>query len=344
MSESSPAAADPADGLRLSGRSRRGARLEALREIQPGRYSGLFVWAALIGVFAVWVPDTFLTSGTATGIASDQAITGILALAAIIPLIAGGFDLSIAQNLGVSAVVSSALMAKSEVSPVVAVLLTLLLGLGIGVTNGLLIAFVGVNSFIATLGMTSALVALAQIVSDQQFVGPVPEGYQAVANGDVAGVPALALYFVAACLLLWWVLEHTPVGRRLAATGANEEAARLAGVRTSRYVFWSFVVSGVLASAAGALLAAKIGSVDPLAGPSYLLPAFAACFLGMTQLKPGRFNVWGTFIALYLLATGVKGLQLAGGQLWITDLFNGVALIGAVSLAVVVERRRTRAS
>jgi ribose transport system permease protein len=143
-----------------------------------------------------------------------------------------------------------------------------------------------------------------------------------------------------ACLLVWWILEHNPVGRRLSATGANEEAARLAGVRTKRFTFWSFVVSGVLASLAGVLLAAKIGSVDPQVGPSYLLPAFAACFLGMTQLKPGRFNVWGTFVALYLLATGVKGLQLAGGQLWITDLFNGVALIGAVSLAVIGERRR----
>jgi ribose transport system permease protein len=342
MPEPVPAAARPTGRPRLPATG--ASPLDAIRAASPARYAGLFVWALLIAVFAVWVPDTFLTADTAKGIASDQAVTGILALAAIVPLIAGGFDLSVAQNLGVSAVVCSALMAKAEVSPVAAVLVTLLLGLGIGVTNGLLVAYVGVNSFIATLGMTSALVALAQIVSDQQFVGPVPDGFQDIANRDLAGIPVLALYFVIGCLLLWWVLEHTPVGRRLAATGASPEAARLAGVRTSRYVFCAFVVSGVLASAAGALLAAKIGSVDPLVGPSYLLPAFAACFLGMTQLKSGRFNVWGTFVALYLLATGVKGLQLAGGQLWITDLFNGVALIGAVSLAVVVERRRAHAA
>ena len=207
-------------------------------------------------------------------------------------------------------------------------------------TNGFFVARVGVNSFIATLGMTSVLVAVSQIVSDQQFVGPVSTSFQSIASDEILGIPILAIYFGAACLLVWWILEHNPVGRRLSATGANEEAARLAGVRTKRFTFWSFVVSGVLASLAGVLLAAKIGSVDPLVGPSYLLPAFAACFLGMTQLKPGRFNVWGTFVALYLLATGVKGLQLAGGQLWITDLFNGVALIGAVSLAVVGERRR----
>jgi len=311
-----------------------------LGNLHPARYSGLYVWAFLILVFGIWVPDTFLTGDTAKGVASDQAITGVLALAALIPLTAGRFDLSVAQNLGVSAVVCAVLQSQANVSPLFAVLITLAMGAGIGIANGFFVAFVGVNSFIATLGMTSSLVALSQIVSEQQFVGPVTDSFKRVATDEVAGIPVLALYFVVACAVLWWILEHTPIGRRLAAIGANEDAARLAGVPNRRYIFWSFVVSGTLASLAGTLLAAKIGSVDPLAGPSYLLPAFAACFLGMTQLKPGRFNVWGTFVALYLLATGVKGLQLVGGQLWITDLFNGVALIGAVSLAVLGERRR----
>jgi ribose transport system permease protein len=311
-----------------------------IARLHAARYSGLYVWALLIVLFGVWVPDTFLTADTVKGVAADQAITGILALAAIIPLMAGGFDLSVAQNLGVSAVVSSALMSKAGVSPAAAAVVTVAMGTAIGLVNGLFVARVGVNSFIATLGMTSALAAVSQIVSAQQFVGPVPETFQAIATGELAGVPLLAIYFVVGCVLLWWILEHTPLGRRLAATGANEEAARLAGVPTRRYVLWSFVASGTIASLAGVLLAARIGSVDPLAGPSYLLPAFAACFLGMTQLTPGRFNVWGTFIALFLLATGVKGLQLVGGQLWITDLFNGVALVGAVSLAVLGERRR----
>ena len=112
-----------------------------------------------------------------------------------------------------------------------------------------------------------------------------------------------------------------------------------AGVRTSRHLFLSFVITGFGAGLAGVLIAAKIGSVGPDIGPAYLLPAFAACFLGTTQLKPGRFNVWGTVLAIFLLATGVKGLQLVGGQQWITDAFNGVALIAAVSIAVVAARR-----
>jgi ribose transport system permease protein len=145
-----------------------------------------------------------------------------------------------------------------------------------------------------------------------------------------------------AAFIFWYGLERTPLGRRVQASGANREAARLAGVATKRFVFLSFVVSGLMASVAGLLVSARVGSVSPTLGPPYLLPAFAACFLGATQIRPGRFNVWGTVLALILLATGVKGLQLAGGELWLTELFNGVALVGAVTLSVVLQKRRNR--
>jgi ribose transport system permease protein len=310
--------------------------------LHPARYSGIYAWAVVVAVFAIWTPDTFFTIDTAKSVASDQAITGILALAVLIPLMAGRFDLSVAQTMGTGAVICAALMSKSHASPGLAIAITLCLGILVGAINGIVVAGIGVDSFIATLGMTSVLVAVSQIVSGQQFVGPVPSSFQKIATNEIAGIPVLAIYLVAACLLLWWLLEHTPMGRRLQATGASEDAARLAGVRTRRYVFLSLVASGGIAGLAGVLLCSRLGSVDPGIGPSYLLPTFAACFLGMTQLKPGRFNVWGTFVALYLLATGVEGLQLVSGQLWVTELFNGIALVGAVSLAIVLGRRRRK--
>ncbi|MFE2182338.1 ABC transporter permease [Streptomyces sp. NPDC059455] len=312
------------------------------RGAQLNRVTGLLLWAVFIAFFAVRVPSTFLTSATFNSIAGDQSVTVILALGLLVTLAAGQFDLSAAQNLGLCAVIDSELMVHHHLDPVLASLLTLAVGAGIGLVNGVLVAVVGVNSFIATLGMSSVLLAFTEQLSGNQFVGPVPAAFQKIASHSLLGVPIAAVYAMILAALVWYVLEHTPAGRRTYAVGANPDAARLAGVRTTRYVIASFVVTAVFAALAGILATAKIGEVAPTLGPGYMLPAFAACFLGATQLKLGRFNVWGAVIALYLLATGVKGLQLIGSQLWVTDLFNGVALIAAVSVAVLSGKRRPR--
>jgi len=95
----------------------------------------------------------------------------------------------------------------------------------------------------------------------------------------------------------------------------------------------ALVCCGAIAAFSGLLVSSALGTGDPTIGPAYLLPAFSAAFLGSTQFRGGRFNVWGTVLAVYVLATGVKGLQLAGAPIWIPDLFNGVALLLAVGLA-----------
>jgi ribose transport system permease protein len=139
---------------------------------------------------------------------------------------------------------------------------------------------------------------------------------------------------------LWWILEYTPGGRYLYAVGGNPVAARLAGVRIGRVTMLAFVTSGLIAAFAGIALEATIGTATPNVGDGYLLPAFSAVFLGATQIRPGRVNVLGTLVAIFLLATGVSGLQLAGAPSYVTNLFNGVALIVAVALAVRTASRR----
>ncbi|MEZ5075907.1 MAG: ABC transporter permease [Solirubrobacterales bacterium] len=303
------------------------------------RFSGIYVIGLFILIFSIWVPDTFLTVTTLKSVLGDQAITLVLALGLLIPLAAGQFDLSVAQNLGLGAMICAVLQVKTGLGWVEAALITMACGAAIGAINGGLILF-GVDSFIATLGMSSILLALTSLIGNNEFVGPLSNSFQDLAIAEPFGFPIVALYAVAAAALLWWLLEHTPMGRRTYATGANADAARLAGVRTRRYTFLALVACGAIASLAGVLVAAKVGQVSPTLGPPYLLPAFAACFLGMTQIKVGRFNVLGTVIAIYLLAIGSKGLQLAGGELWVTEMFNGVALVGAVTIAVLGARRR----
>ena len=141
-------------------------------------------------------------------------------------------------------------------------------------------------------------------------------------------------YLFILAIILWYILEHTPVGRYMFATGGNPEAARLAGVPTDRLAWGSLIASGLIAGFAGIVFGWKVGNFSSSIGPGFLFPAVAAVFFGASQLK-GRPNVWGTLIALYALAWGVKGLQLtfSSNTIWIEPLFQGLSLLAAVSLA-----------
>jgi ribose transport system permease protein len=304
------------------------------------RLSGLYVVLVFIVVYSIWLPNTFPTTTTAQTVAGNQAITGVAALGLVCALSVGAFDLSVASVLGASSTVAAALMVRSHVSPALAILIVLGMGMAIGLTNGLLVVRFGINSVVATLGMSSVLQAVDDKITDGQFITPVPQSFTKLTAGSPAGVPTSFIVLMVFAVLAWWVLEHTPLGRRMIATGAGPDAARLAGTNTGRTQIVGLMISSTLASLAGLMLVANVGSAAPDAGPPYLLPLFAAVYLGATQIKPGRFNVWGTVIALYVLAIGVKGLQLAGGQFWVASLFNGLALILAVGVAVSAQRRR----
>lgn len=308
------------------------------RSVPLGRFSGVLMFAVIILIFGIWTPDTFLTLTNFRSILASQAIIAILAIGLLFPLAAGAFDLSAAQNLGFCAVLCGSLMTKHGLSLAAAVAITLCVGIVVGVFNGILVAFVGINSFIATLGTTSLLTAGGQLITNGTYIGPFPKGFADLTSGEVFTLPIIVVYLLVFAVVAWYFLEHTPVGRRFYATGANPEAARLTGVNTSRMVFSSLAISGFMAAVAGVLLASTLGSVSSSLGPEYLLPAFAGAFLGTTQLKPGRFNVWGTLLAIFLLGTGVQGLQLVGGEVWVTALFNGVALIVAVGAVLFVKR------
>jgi ribose transport system permease protein len=303
------------------------------------RFSGLYVWGALVVAFGIWMPDLFLTADNARIVAGDQAITAMLALALIVPLAAGVFDLSIAAVLGLSSVVVVWYQSNGH-SPLMAAVIAILLGTLVGAVNGFVVVRLHVDSFIATLAMSSILAAGAYWVTNgQQIVEGISPTFVEFGTAQWFGVPVPVYYMLALALALWVFLEFRPGGRYLYAVGGNPQAARLAGVRVDRITFGSLVTSATIAAFAGVVLAAKLGTGNPTSGPAYLLPAFSAVFLGATQIKAGRLNVPGTLVAIYLLATGVKGLQLAGAPVYLNDLFNGLALILAVALAARTRRK-----
>lgn len=305
-----------------------------LRRIPLNRFSGLAIWGVFFLVFAIWVPSTFLTSSTWQDIVSEQSVTAILAVGILFPLAAGVYDLSIGTTLGLAAVVTAKVTSQNGVGTPEALAIAVGLGLIVGALNAAFVVGIGINSFIATLGMSSILTAAIEAFTNGSFISSVPVGYQSLVSHSIFGVPEIAVYVLVIGLIAWYALEHSPFGRRLAAIGFGAEASRLAGVPTAGFTGLTLLISATLAAIAGALLTAQLGTATPDVGPPYLLPAYAAAFLGSTQLKPGRFNVGGTILAIALLATGVKGLQLAGASDWVTDLFNGVALIVAVGASL----------
>ncbi|HWI71111.1 MAG TPA: ABC transporter permease, partial [Baekduia sp.] len=180
----------------------------------------------------------------------------------------------------------------------------------------------------------SLMAAAVTLVSDDQpIIGDQLGGrFGDIATADVAGIAVPVFLMFAVAVGVWYLLGYTVTGRRIYATGFNADGARLTGIHTDRLRFVSLVVSGTVAGVGGVLLASQISSGSPDAGPPYLLDAFAAAFLGATQFG-GRFNAWGTVVAVLLLGTGKSGLILVGAPTWAGSMFSGVVLLAALLAA-----------
>jgi ribose transport system permease protein len=299
-------------------------------------YGVLVALLVMIVGFSVALPTTFPTLVDAQQILGSQAIPGILALAVIIPLAAGVFDLSVGATLGFASVFSAHYAGSVPIVPLF--LLTVCLGVVIGSINAGLV-WIGVNPFIATLGVATILSGgnewVTQDVDIYQGIGP---SFTSIAQDHFLGLELPVFYFLGLALVLYYLLEWTPYGRYLRATGLGREAARLTGVRTQLWLGSSFIAAGAIAAAAGFLETAYVASASPSIGPEFLLPAYASAFLGTTTIVRGFFNVWGTVVGVFLLAVGTTGLVLGGAPFWIEPVFNGAALIVAVTLAVLGAR------
>jgi ribose transport system permease protein len=297
--------------------------------------SALYIFAVLFLVFSLWEPATFLTRQTWSLLLDNQAITAMAAVALVVPLSAGVVDLAVGAEVGMGAILVAWLLADHGLPIPLAIGLTILAGATIGVTISLLIVRARIGSFIATLGMSSILLALIAWVSGSQQILNLGSSFQAIATDKLLGITYPVYILTVVSLLVWYLLERTPSGRRVYATGGNIEAARLAGVRTSRIILVATIACGVITAVAGTLQSAQLATGDPTIADSYLLPAFAAAFLGSTQFRGGRFNVPGTLVAVAVLAVGVQGLELGGAPVWLPNLFDGVALLLAVGFAQI---------
>jgi ribose transport system permease protein len=308
------------------------------------RYALVVLFALTFLFFSVWskTSKTFPTAANIRVVLGNQAVIGILSLAIIIPLVCGEFDFSVGSVSGLTQVLCAGFMARLGAPVVVAVLAAVAIGALIGLANGNTVARVGVNSLIVTLGVATALGGVVTwYTRGQTIVLHISKRLTDVGSGNWFGVPRTLYFLAVAAALVYYLLEHTPYGRYLHSIGSNRDAARLVGLRVERLVLVSFVLSGFLAGVAGVILVARNGNASPQLGSvTDTLQALAAAFLGATAIKPGRFNVLGTMVAIFFLAFTVTGLTLAGVADWINDVFNGAALFVAVLISTIVGRKR----
>jgi ribose transport system permease protein len=303
------------------------------------------LFVAMLVFFSLWskTSHTFPTSANVKNVLGNQAVSGILAMAIIIPLVCGVFDFSVGSVAGLTQVLCAGFMSRLGFPLVVAVLAAIAIGALIGLSNGNTVARIGVNSLIVTLGVSTVCLGIVEwYTKGQSIITGISPTLVRVGTGEWFGVPRTVYFLAVIALAVYYLLEHTPFGRYLHSIGSNPEAARLVGLPVERYILISFVLSGALAGVAGVLLVARNGGASPQVGTvTDTLQALSAAYLGATAIKPGRFNVPGTLIAIFFLAFSVTGLSLAGVANWINDVFNGAALFVAVLISTIIGRKRT---
>ncbi len=334
----------PAEGPVQPVNASQSTRQVVLRHVvgSTARVAVLAVWGLLILGYGLKEPDLFLTRGTFLTIFGSQQSLVFLSAALLCTVCVGEFvDLSVASIFGMSATLVTVLHAQHGWGVWGAALAAVAAAAAFGAVNGVLAVYVGVNTIVVTLGMGTLLLGLSLWMSNLQPVSGLPAGFAELALHPILGLPASFWEGLALMVVFAYVLHLTPLGLHMRFVGANREVSRLSGVRVNRLRFGAFVVAGLICGIGGVLSAAASGGFDPNISQSYLLPTFAATFLGTAILFPGRFNPLGSLLAIYFLATGILGLQLLGVAAWVSSVFYGGVLVVAVTISTVLHRRTT---
>lgn len=305
---------------------------------------GLVAITALVIVFFALHPgtrETFATTANWRSILGSMSIQLLLAAAFTLPLITGKIDISSGAIAVMCSVILAGLVGSVEVPLTgaiglnwfIAACLAIAIGGVLGAVNGALVR-AGADPLIATLSLSIVLGGLVSgYAQGRAIVAGMPAELTGLGRLSFGPLPVLFIVAAVASLLVWFLLERTSFGRRLHAIGVNPTAAHLIGVRVQRTIFASFVLGGLIAGLAAVVLTARQGGGVPVNGLNLVLPALAGTYLGATTIRPGEFNIPGTFVGLLFVGVTVSGLTLLGVEAWVQPVFTGGSLVAAVLVA-----------
>jgi len=292
--------------------------------------------------FSIAVPSIFPTIRNITNIVNQASLSAIIAGGLTIALIIGEMDLSIANVASFSGVLVTGLMVESGFPVWLAIIVVILIGGVFGMINGLIITKLRVNAVVATLGTGSIIGGISYAYArGVPIASGVPEAFKQISLGKSMGIPNNILIMGGVLFILWVFINYTEWGFQLRAVGGNPSASRLSGIKVDRIKILGLTIASMCAALTGILLASLIGSGTSAAADGYLMPAFAAVFLGSATLKDGDFHILGTLIGVLFISIGFNGLAIFGVPTYVQYFFRGGVLILAVGLSSVA---RTMAS
>ena len=272
----------------------------------------------------------FLNVSNLLNIVRNASILIIIGIGQTITLTARDVDLSVGSVLSLTSVVAAIMMNKYGIVFPAAIFAALLIGAILGLMNGLLITYVGLPPFLATYGTLWVLFGFSYLILQGAVIYGFPAGFRVIGNGSLLGIPMPIIVMAVVFLCGYFVLNHTTLGRRFFATGANIETAKMSGIRVDRIIIAAYVISGFLAALAGLVLIAYTNGSEARIGDSYLLPVLAVVVMGGTSLSGGQGNLLGTLVAALIMAVIHNGMNiLAVPAIW-QSLVVGLLIIGTV--------------
>ncbi|MEY4533421.1 MAG: hypothetical protein RI926_1190 [Actinomycetota bacterium] len=294
---------------------------------------------ALIVFFFAMRPDIFLTFVNVKNIMYQISILAVIAAAQTIVMVLGDFDLSVGATSSLAGAVAGAQM-LGGVPVWIAISVALAVGLAVGLINGVLVAYLNLSAFVATLATMTSVVGMAFIVTEGTTLFNFPAEFNELGQGRLFNVPLPVYFAILVSLFVWALLRFTTIGRSWHAIGGNVEVSRLSGVKVRRARLLAFTVAGVIAALGGILLAARLGSASAVQGSDNTLLSVAAVFLGMTVIKSGMSNLGGTMVGVGIIGVMSNGLNILGVNAYVQQVVTGAIIILAVTLSGLKARER----
>ncbi|PKM49341.1 MAG: ABC transporter permease [Firmicutes bacterium HGW-Firmicutes-7] len=301
-------------------------------------YIGTIAILIILSVVCKLLGKNFLTVGNIQNIINQSAVIAVIAIGQSIVILTGGIDLSVSSVVGFVGILGGLLIKGGMPIPLVCILL-MIVGLALGIFNGVFVSYGKVPAFIVTLGSMQIIRGLTMVLNSGKPISGFPQGLRTITNAKLLGMPVSIIYLFLLYAIMITVMKKTRLGRWIYAIGGNANAAKLAGVRTKKIELYAYAIGGLFAAIGGIFLLSRLAYADPNAGMGYELDAIAAVVIGGIALSGGKGNIGNTLIGALILGMLKCGLQIMNVPVYYQTIIIGVTIIAAVFLDKAKERK-----